>query len=863
MKLRNLHIENFGILSDYDYRFQDGLNVIKEDNGFGKTTLGAFIKVMFYGFENEGKLRAKRERLKYMPWQGGVYGGSLQFEHEGKEYKLSRTFGEDKKKDTFELIDAVTKLESRDFDSETIGEEIFDINGESFARTLFISQNEYSHSSFTDIDAKIGNLVEAADDLGNHDQAIKQLEKQKDEIGTYRRGPLKEIKTELDDLKNKVLGKAGIEKAMQDAEEEMKACHERILEKQKEEASIQQQMSRVAKVQDRQKNKKAYENLLASYEDSKEKYLQERSYFPGEIPSQGEIADLMEEARNLKALNTKMEDHSLSESDSKALKELETKYYGVNFCQEDLRQIRNFQNFWCGEREEIKNRIQQRSLSKTEVDQLKQEEARFKEHPVKEKENQKLIALWREHEAIKNRREEVRESSGKGGKKTGFLVGILAIAMGIFWLVSLSNVKMIGLLLVVIGVAVIILGVLKEKKKKEKETAKASDVRSRMEDTERQIRKYLSMYQIDYDPDSVEYSLRNLSSQYESYRKLLERKDQAIRANMEDGKRLSYMESQIKDFLARYGFPYCESNVLSDLNKIMEDAKILESYGVTRKAYCQAKSRYETSMKKLASFFGTYGFSLSKDPEGQLDQMKEHLSSYQIHKGLYIKNKTKKESFERDHENYEELLSPAQEIEEDALRKLSQDNKRLSDEITELEKQRMILDKRLNDLNDSYNEICECEERIAILKERKAASTEKKKILEKAMEHMEVAKNNLNAKYAAPIEGALKDYFSQLTKDSPISIDIDAKRQVRIKEQGASRPEESMSSGYKDLIDLCYRLALAKAMYPQESTLLVLDDPFSNLDEEKLEKGMDLIRKISENNQVLYFTCHASRAFLF
>ena len=48
MKLIHLHIENFGILSNFDFDFQNDLNMIKEENGFGKTTLGTFIKVMFY-----------------------------------------------------------------------------------------------------------------------------------------------------------------------------------------------------------------------------------------------------------------------------------------------------------------------------------------------------------------------------------------------------------------------------------------------------------------------------------------------------------------------------------------------------------------------------------------------------------------------------------------------------------------------------------------------------------------------------------------------------------------------------------------------------------------------------------------------
>ena len=44
MKLIKCHIENFGKLSGYDYEFKDGLNTIKEDNGYGKTTFASFIK---------------------------------------------------------------------------------------------------------------------------------------------------------------------------------------------------------------------------------------------------------------------------------------------------------------------------------------------------------------------------------------------------------------------------------------------------------------------------------------------------------------------------------------------------------------------------------------------------------------------------------------------------------------------------------------------------------------------------------------------------------------------------------------------------------------------------------------------------
>ena len=44
MKLLECHVDNFGKLSNYDYRFSEGLTVIQEPNGFGKSTLAAFIK---------------------------------------------------------------------------------------------------------------------------------------------------------------------------------------------------------------------------------------------------------------------------------------------------------------------------------------------------------------------------------------------------------------------------------------------------------------------------------------------------------------------------------------------------------------------------------------------------------------------------------------------------------------------------------------------------------------------------------------------------------------------------------------------------------------------------------------------------
>ena len=53
MKLRSCHIDNFGKLSDLHLEFQDGVNLFHEPNAWGKSTLAAFLRVMFYGFDSK------------------------------------------------------------------------------------------------------------------------------------------------------------------------------------------------------------------------------------------------------------------------------------------------------------------------------------------------------------------------------------------------------------------------------------------------------------------------------------------------------------------------------------------------------------------------------------------------------------------------------------------------------------------------------------------------------------------------------------------------------------------------------------------------------------------------------------------
>lgn len=188
----------------YDYSFNCGLNTIKEENGYGKTTFASFIKAMFYGMETKRNTKALIDRKKYMPWQGGAFGGNIEFEVNGKRYKLERFFGKKENEDTFKLYDLSTNLETSDF-SENIGEEIFGLNKEAYERSTFVSGQDMETSMNDSINAKLGNILESENDVNTSEKAIDMLDKAiKNYKKTGSRGKINELALEKANIEKKL-----------------------------------------------------------------------------------------------------------------------------------------------------------------------------------------------------------------------------------------------------------------------------------------------------------------------------------------------------------------------------------------------------------------------------------------------------------------------------------------------------------------------------------------------------------------------------------------------------------------------------------------------------------------------------------
>ena len=145
------------------------------------------------------------------------------------------------------------------------------------------------------------------------------------------------------------------------------------------------------------------------------------------------------------------------------------------------------------------------------------------------------------------------------------------------------------------------------------------------------------------------------------------------------------------------------------------------------------------------------------------------------------------------------------------------------------------------------------------LKERYDKNLQKYHYIEKTKELMEQAKISFTSKYMAPIMNGFEKYYKILADVEATEYRIDANANLTVEKEGLQREIRFLSAGYRDLIGVCMRMALVDAMYQEEKPFVIFDDPFVNLDEDKVEGGIRLLDAIAKEYQCVYFTCHNSR----
>ena len=297
MRLLSCEIAGFGRISKLNIDFKRGLNAYLENNGWGKTTFSVFLKAMFFGMEYSRK-RMLSEREHYRPWDGGSYGGSLTFASDGREYRIERTFGKKDTEDTFALYDAKTGLLSEDFSPE-IGQELFQVDRDSFEKSIFIPQNSLATGMTDSLNAKMGDMVSAQDDINNFDAAIRRLEEAKRVYTKNSKldpGKLLAVRQEIrscrESLEHLPVLADALEKQQGVLEEKRTQLHQKKAAKE----ALQTQIAAQSK---REQELGVYREKKDSFEKLKNDFVNIEAFFAAGLPERDMLNEMDERERHL------------------------------------------------------------------------------------------------------------------------------------------------------------------------------------------------------------------------------------------------------------------------------------------------------------------------------------------------------------------------------------------------------------------------------------------------------------------------------------------------------------------------------------------------------------------------------------
>lgn len=191
MKIKKIYMENFGKFNKFELDFKDNINIIFGDNEKGKTTILAFIYMMFYGSNSQKRDISNNLRKKYMTWGKEQVKGYIIFEYKKIEYRLDRIFGK-QKKDDFMKLSYNKNFEDIQFEGQP-GEFLFNISEDLFYRLVYLSSEHQIFSdelSKIDIHQRFLNLVNSMDENISYSESIEKIENKIQEISKKNKGEL-------------------------------------------------------------------------------------------------------------------------------------------------------------------------------------------------------------------------------------------------------------------------------------------------------------------------------------------------------------------------------------------------------------------------------------------------------------------------------------------------------------------------------------------------------------------------------------------------------------------------------------------------------------------------------------------------
>ena len=857
MKLLHLEIVNFGKLSRYSLDLKDGLNVFCEPNGFGKSTLAAFIKAMLYGLPaTRNHSLDKNERKKFSPWQGGSFGGSMDFQSELGCFRIERFFGVKESADEFRLFDLSTNKPSTVYSAD-VGIELFGIDADGFERSAFLSQivSDGVKENAT-VTAKLTGLLEEVNDMSAYDGAIEALEKRKRFYEVKGgRGKIADLTAELTEVTterdrcNELL-------PVQDAQyQELMAKQTAIQEAEAEQKKLQGLRTLVHAKKLHLEECARSEQAISEWEERRGAILS--CFRDRNLPTDEEILEARRILRDFRVSQGRLETTGLSEEERRQLQQW-TEQYPAGMP--DAAQVAKLQAMLNRETE-LKAKLESISAATDTRDIARFRQTGIPETPLLDRATEQLDAA----ERLTHKKKALEDTPIATARKIPVVASVLFLLAGAAFLIGgfLSEAFRLPFLgaggaLALVGILSLLLGGGNARQAEAQRSRELAQLQTDIDKSSAFVRNVLQRYHaiptngnLREGLTDLHYAAKNASEQQ---RARLDRE----RQHQEYEKAYAQTHEKLEQEFSAMGFPTYPKDPQQLLQQMFLDARewhrLSQKEGQLQAQINTLQDEMKDRQQVLNDFFNRLVEKESKNPEACLDRAEMLCRDHAI---LLGNIRQKKEELTRLRAEYQRT-APSALPEEDLL---AEEEQALAQRLETLRNEEAELDRRFKRTTEITRSLPEHEDRITSLNEELKQARGRLSTLKYASQFLTESKEALSTRYL----GGMQEHFTHFRKlvqgeDIPDAT-IDTDFAISVRAEGKSRELESFSRGTRDILQLCARLALSESMFAEgEQPFYLLDDPFVNLDEAHLKAARGLLDRLAEDRQILYFVCHPNRS---
>lgn len=852
MKLKKLHVENYGGLCGLDMTFDTGINEVFESNGYGKTTLASFIKAMFYGlapYRANGK--DFNDRRKYYPFSGGKFGGNIEFEFNGDDYRIERFFG--KKSDVEDEMKVYKNAVLTDDLGAVPGLKVFGLDEESFLRTLFITSEITEISSTSGINGLLGDF--ASDSFGgDYETALSKLEaaRKKYKAAKGNNDLISQTQAEITDLKTKI----------ENIEKEGEAL-ERFYSELKEAEENEKQLGKILKDASGKNVEiekwKTYDKMRADAEEKLERLKSFSEKYRNGLPEKTEIERAEKLALYAETAKAKREAINFSE-DKKLRLQAYTRTFANGVPQDS-------------ELSSAQKHIAEASALTSESERLKAEiaESEKKVNPKFANADtgavlndlERAAEKLREKQALLSAKRNAAEApAAKDKKGAGGLIlsaiSVAAIIAGVVMAVLTGGaIRYLGAAVGAAGVIGLIFGIAasskagaadKKLKDREAEIIALQAETEKYADEMKEILVPLGFY----SRNGVMFDYAKCKADIEDYLKTDREKREKLARLAEVGERLKTETEILRRFFAGYGMTIAESSFADALyklkNMIGEYSRLAEerqSFAQNDKAFADKES---SAKRELNAFFAKYDLLCDGNEKSLLKSLEADLSETERLKNDCAELAASAEEYRKKNE-----LKARPEGEATNIGDVSEKYRACQRAIAIKRGEISAAETVYETLQDNKSRLDDAEERLAEYKERRA-------IISLAEDYIKAADAKLQQKYVAPVKDKFVEFSAPIEKALGEKVVMDKDFRIYFESGGEIRDDKHLSSGQRCILSLCFRLSLIENAFGGEKPFIIMDDPFVNLDKEHIEKTLEFLKSVSKDEQIIYFCCHESRS---